>query len=248
MESISVLGFAASASDDGLRDNLSFRCVTAHRETIPVALRRRSSQAMHLVFSAASEACVQARRSPEALPVVFASVAGEIQTTDQLCRELAKADGLISPSAFHNSVQNAAAGYWSIARQCTQPASALAAGQDTFAMALLEAWCQLAGLGGELLLVCYDECWPGYLMPGSGRSALACALMLAAGPVEGSIARLGRPQRGTIPAFPAEWRQAVDAMPVLAAIPLLEWLANGGAGTVLPISASSAGWWLEAGI
>ncbi len=240
MECMSLLGFAACAPDPEFRASLPFPSVDINRDAIPPLLRRRSSQTMQLAFSAATLACKQAQRSPETLPSVFASVAGEIQTTDLLCTELAKPDGVISPSVFHNSVQNTVSGYWTIAQHCIQPASALAAGCDTFAMALLEAWCQLASLGGELLLVCYDENWPKYLDPGRGEPAFACALALAAGAVEGSLLQIGRPHLGT-ERFPADWESLVANMPVLAAIPLLELAATGGETTNIAISPTS-GW------
>ena len=150
MECMSLLGFSACAPDAEFRAGLPFPAFDIDRDAIPPMLRRRSSQATQMAFSAAAAACAQADRSAAALPTVFASVAGEIQTTDLLCNELAKPEGVISPSAFHNSVQNTASGYWCIARQCTQPSSALSAGFDTFAMALLEAWCQLDCQGGEI--------------------------------------------------------------------------------------------------
>lgn len=220
METMSLLGMSACCPQLALRDALPFAVADIDRNTIPPLLRRRSSQATQMAFSAATAACQQARRSAAALPAIFASVAGEIQTTDGLCTELVKADGVISPSAFHNSVQNTVAGYWSIARQCTQPATALAAGFDTFAMALLEAWCQLACQGGELLLVAYDEVWPSLLDPGRGDPAFCCALVLAAGAVDGAIATVGRPERGDA-GFPEPWRVMAEKMPILAALPFL---------------------------
>ncbi len=241
MECMNLLGFGACASDPEFRGNLPIPSIDIDRDAIPPLLRRRSSQAMQLAFSAATQACKQAQRSPATLPSVFASVVGEIQTTDLLCTELAKPDGVVSPSVFHNSVQNTAAGYWTIAQQCIQPASALAAGHDTFAMALLEAWCQLASLGGELLLVCYDECWPKYLAPGRGEPAFACATVLSAGAVEGSIMKIGRPHLGT-EIFPPDWESLVASMPVLAAIPLLEFAAAGGEAQTIPVSSVASGW------
>jgi len=244
MECMSLLGFGACAPDAEFRASLPFPAFDINRETIPPLLRRRSSQAMQLAFSSAAAACEQARRSPATLPSVFASVAGEIQTTDLLCSELVKPEGVISPSAFHNSVQNTAAGYWSIAQQCTQPASALAAGVDTFAMALLEVWCQLSCQGGELLLVCYDEIWPAYLAPGRGRPAFACALVLAAGAAEGSIVQIGRPQPGDA-AFPPVWAPLADSMPILAAIPLLSSVSTGEWPQVVAVSPLAPGWQVD---
>jgi hypothetical protein len=241
MECMSLLGFGACAPDPEFRASLPFPSVDIDRDAIPPLLRRRSSQAMQMAFSAATLACKQAQRSPETLASVFASVAGEIQTTDLLCTELVKPDGVISPSVFHNSVQNTVAGYWTISQHCIQPASALAAGYDTFAMALLEAWCQLTSLGGELLLVCYDENWPKYLAPGQGEPAFACSMVLSAGAVKGSLLQIGRPHLGA-DIFPADWKSLVASMPVLAAIPLLGLAATGGEIQNIPVSSVASGW------
>jgi len=220
MKCMSLIGMGACALDPDFRASLPFACSDIDRDTIPATLRRRSSQAMQMAFSAATIAFTQADRSPSNLPTVFASVAGEIQTTDQLCKELAKIDGIISPSAFHNSVQNAVAGYWSIAHQCTQSTSALAAGVETFAMGLLEAWCQLACQGGELLLVCYDERWPTYLAPGQGSPALAFAMVLAAGAADECIVQIGKPYHKNTVTTP-DLNMWIAQMPILAAVPLL---------------------------
>ncbi len=240
MECMSVLGFGACAPDAEFRVGLPFAAGDIVRDAIPPLLRRRSSQATQIAFSAAVAACANADRSASALPAVFASVAGEIQTTDQLCIELMKDGGVVSPSAFHNSVQNTVAGYWSIVQQCTQAATALAAGVDTFAMALLEAWCQLAARGGELLLVCYDERWPAYLAPGDGEPAFAYAMVLAAGEIDAAMALIGRPHVGEV-AFPEPWRAIANKMPILGAIPLLAAMAGGESATV-SLSPSAAGW------
>jgi hypothetical protein len=249
MDCMSLLGFSACAPDPDFRASLPFPAFDNARDAIPPLLRRRASPATQLAFSAAVRACAQADCPPATLPSIFASVAGEIQVTDQLCIELAKPDGLVSPSAFHNSVQNTAAGYWSIAWQCTQPASALAAGRDTFALGLLEAWCQLACQGGELLLVCYDETWPAHLVPGGGRPAFASAWVLAAGAVEGAFAHIGRIHKGRdkpeAKAFPPEWEALAERMPVLSAIPLLNLAAAGGNAQIIPVSSAASGWQVE---
>jgi hypothetical protein len=226
MECMRFLSFAACALDAEFKQNLPFVCVDLNPGAIPPLLRRRSSRAMQLAFSAASAVCAEVGRLPASFPAVFASVAGEIRTTDQLCVELARGDGSVSPSAFHNSVQNTVAGYWSIIQHCTQPATALAAGQDTFAMALLEAWCQLSCQGGELLLVCYDETWPEHLAPQCGKPAFACAMVLSAGKAEDGIMRIGRPYPSTTQST-GEWVAEIVSMPVLAAIPLLTLAAKG---------------------
>jgi Beta-ketoacyl synthase, N-terminal domain len=241
MECMSLLGFGACTPDPDIRAGMPFPVSDIIRDTIPPMLRRRSSQATQMAFTAATLACTNAGRSTATLPAIFASVAGEIQTTDQLCLELSKADGVVSPSAFHNSVQNTVAGYWSIAQQCSQPATALAAGLDTVAMAMLEAWCQLACHGGELLLVCYDESWPDYLAPGSGAPAFASALVLAAGDVEDRVAQLGKPHIGTA-RFSAAWQSQASKMPILATVPLLDSIANCAEKQHISLSPLQSGW------
>jgi len=241
MECMSLLGFGACAPDSDFRAGLAFPAGEIDRDAMPAMLRRRGSRATQMAFSAATLACGRAGRSPASLPAVFASAAGEIQITDQLCIELTKPEPMVSPAAFHNSVQNTVAGYWSIAQHCTEPAIALAAGADTFAMALLEAWCQLACRDGELLLVCYDERWPEYLAAGRGQTEFACALVLAAESKPDALLRLGRPFSDA--SAPRE-SAAANADPILAAMPLLALAAAEGRSpqTRLPIGPD---WWVE---
>jgi hypothetical protein len=240
METVTLLGFGACTPDAALRASLPFPAGDIDRAAIPPPLRRRTSQATQLAFTAADRACAEARRSPRCLPAVFASAGGEIRITDSLCIELGRPDGVISPTAFHNSVHNTAAGYWSIAHQCPEAASATAAGHATFAMALLEAWSHLATQGGEMLLVCYDEAWPGYLAPPMGSPPFAAALVLGAGPA-GGLARIGRPQRGDPLPLPARLETLIENMPAAAAIPLLAAVGAGEGEREVPLAAA-AGW------
>ncbi len=59
----------------------------------------------------------------------------------------------MSPTQFHNSVHNAAAGYWSIAHGSRQPATCLGAHDWTWAAALLKAVAEVAATGAPVLLV-----------------------------------------------------------------------------------------------
>ncbi len=63
---------------------------------------------------------------------------------------------MISPTKFHNSVHNAAAGYWTIGTGCRKASTALAAARASFAEALLEAAVQATTDADPVLLVCYD--------------------------------------------------------------------------------------------
>ncbi len=242
MDCMSLLGYGVCTPAPKLRAGLSFDAGDVDNGCIPLSLRRRTSQATKLAFSAAAMACRWAGFSPAELSGVFASVGGEIQVTDLLCIELAKPDGVISPTAFHNSVNNTAAGYWSIAHGCRQALTTLAAGLDTVAMALLEAWCQLACQGGELLLVCYDERWPDYLASPMGEPPFAWSMVLGAGKRSERIVAIGRPEAGSHLKLPDSLYPLVAKMPVAAAIPLLTLASKGGEEQAIALSPATGGW------
>ncbi|BCX80848.1 3-oxoacyl-[acyl-carrier-protein] synthase I [Methylomarinovum caldicuralii] len=201
---------------------------------IPAAIRRRTGEATRLALCAGFLACERAGVDPRELPAVFASVGGEMQITDRLLVELAKPEGCVSPTAFHNSVHNAASGYWSIATGSRQPATALGAGEATFAMAWLEAWIRLLTEAERVLLVCYEERWPPHLQPGMGRHPAALAWVLERG------GRIGPPeQTGTD--LPADLQPLAASSPVLAGLALVRALGNENRRTV----ALGGGWSVE---
>jgi hypothetical protein len=82
---------------------------------LPPNERRRAPDTVALALQVAQTACANARRDPALLPTVFASTYGDMAITDYMCGTLAKTPTMLSPTRFHNSVHNAAAGYWSIA-------------------------------------------------------------------------------------------------------------------------------------
>ena len=138
--------------------------------------RRRAPGTVAIALEVAQAACVAAGRDPAALPSVFASTHGDLAITDYMCETLADAPADISPTRFHNSVHNAAAGYWTIGTGCQQPATALSAYRATFAQGLLEALAQLATGGDAVLLVAYDADARGPL----GSQARSAGLLGAA--------------------------------------------------------------------
>jgi hypothetical protein len=62
----------------------------------------------------------------------------------------------ISPTDFHNSVHNAAAGYWSIATAAQGPSTAISGWDCGFAIGLVEALGMVHVEGRDTLLVAYD--------------------------------------------------------------------------------------------
>ncbi len=118
--------------------------------------RRRAPQTVAIALDVGLAACHAAGREPSTLPSVFASTHGELGITDYICSTLATQPRTLSPTRFHNSVHNAAAGYWTIGTGAMQPATALSAMQASFAQGLLEAMAQLACGEAAVLLVAYD--------------------------------------------------------------------------------------------
>jgi len=87
---------------------------------------------------------------------VFASTHGDLAISDYMSETLARTPSLVSPIRFHNSVHNAAAGYWTIGTECMQPYTAITAWGDTFGEGLLEALVQAEAGGHPVLYVAYD--------------------------------------------------------------------------------------------
>ena len=127
---------------------------------LPPNERRRAPDTVLVALEAAQAACLDAGRDPSTLPSVFVSTYGDLAITEHLCQTLATAPLELSPTRFHNSVHNAAAGYWTIAAGAMEPATAISA---DFAMGLLEALAPRATGAGAVLLVGYDGQAPGLL-------------------------------------------------------------------------------------
>ncbi|UXI68699.1 beta-ketoacyl synthase chain length factor [Tahibacter amnicola] len=132
---------------------------------LPAAERRRAPDSVLYAAQAASEACAMAGADPALLPCIFGSSQGDIAITDYMCATLASAPLELSPTKFHNSVHNAAVGYWSIATGCRAPSTALSAWSDTFGAALLEAACQAVDNEDAVLLAVYDTPSAGPMKP-----------------------------------------------------------------------------------
>jgi len=129
-------------------------------ERIPTRERRRAPLMVKLAIEVADQACKMASQDPATAQSVFTSGIGDAQITDYMCRVLAGKDKLLSPTKFHNSVHNAAAGYWSISTGCEKPATFVSGMQNSFSMALIEAMIQVTSDNVPVLLVSTDLAMP----------------------------------------------------------------------------------------
>jgi hypothetical protein len=131
-------------------------CVLPPPAALPPAERRRAGRVVRLALAIGAQAVADAAVSASELPAVFASSGGDGDNCHEICVALASAERAISPTRFHNSVHNAAAGYWSIAHGCQAPSTALCALDASFGAGLLEAMLQLQAGAEAVLLAAYD--------------------------------------------------------------------------------------------
>ncbi len=158
---------------------------------LPPAERRRAPDTVAVSLEVATRACEMAKRDPKLMPSVFASTHGDLAISDAICDTLAKTPSLTSPTKFHNSVHNAAAGYWTIATGCLKPYTSVSGYTFTFGEALLEASSQALCEVGPVLYVAFDieaRGPVGTMQP--SRGVFAGALVLAAEASERAIAKL----------------------------------------------------------
>ena len=118
--------------------------------------RRRAPDTVAIALEVASKACEAAQCAPGEIASVFASTHGDLAISDYMCATLVNTPTLISPVKFHNSVHNAAAGYWSIGTGNYAAYTALSAYEYTFATGLLETATQVICDGKPVLYVAFD--------------------------------------------------------------------------------------------
>jgi len=122
--------------------------------------RRRASPTVRLALGAATQAVEQAGRQAGDLPAVFGSCHGEGKVTHSLLDALTAPEPVLSPTQFHNSVHNTAAGYWAIAHSSQSPCDSISGGDYSFAGALLIGAAQVVCEKRAVLVVAYDAAMP----------------------------------------------------------------------------------------
>ena len=129
-------------------------------ERLSPAERRRSVRVVKLALTVGLEAAASAEADPATLATVFSSSGGDGHNCHAICEALAGDEREVSPTRFHNSVHNAAAGYWGIATGAVAPAAVLCAFDGSFSAGLLEALLQVSVDRTACLLIAYDADYP----------------------------------------------------------------------------------------
>ena len=124
---------------------------------VPAMQRRRLSPFAKIALYVAHQVN---QNHDEDMPMVFSSRHGDLHKTSDLLGELAL-DNELSPTAFSLSVHNAVAGLYSILTNNKSAINAMAAGQDSVFMALVDAYARLkSGICNKVLLVHVDQALP----------------------------------------------------------------------------------------
>ena len=222
-----------------LRGETAFECEARPApasELLAAAERRRAPATVRLAMRVAQEACAEAQVSAATLASVFASSQGDTEITDYMCRELAVPGTAISPTKFHNSVHNAASGYWTIATGCTLAASAISGYRESFACGLLEAACCSVAGSNATLLAAYDIVAPMPMATICPISAnFGVGLVLSPIRTSRSLAQVRIALTAGERAEPALTRQLEslrDTNPIARSLPLLVTLARSVPATI----------------
>jgi hypothetical protein len=202
-------------------------------QILPAAERRRANAVIKLTLASGLEAVAHAGVNAAELATVFTSSSGDGRNCHEICAALAGHDKLLSPTRFHNSVHNAASGYWGIATGAMAPSAVLCAFDASFAAGLLEALVQVTLLRHAVLLLAYDTDYPEPLH--SARpipDSFGVALLLAPERGAQSLAQLSLDPAAPFSAQPADTLSdaALEALrrsiPAARALPLLRMLAR----------------------
>jgi hypothetical protein len=176
---------------------------------LPANERRRAPQIVKLALATGAEAFDGSGRTPAETPAIFASSGADGETIHAILETLAGTERELSPTRFHNSVHNVAAG-------------------------LIEAAAQAMGgaAAGAVVLIAYDLPYPGPL--GAVRriaEPFGVAFVLAAdrgghaiGQIE--IDLISAPAAPS-PASPAALEALRRSVPAARCLPLLAALASG---------------------
>lgn len=158
---------------------------------LPPAERRRTGAIVKLSLAVGVAACEAAQQDPKVLPCVYTSSSGDGDNCHAICEALASTDRAISPTRFHNSVHNAAPGYWGIATGAMTSVSVLCAFDGSFGAGLLETVAQVVADQTFVLLISADSPYPEPLQSARPLSdALGIGLVFAPLQSKNSVAQI----------------------------------------------------------
>lgn len=201
-------------------------------DMLPAAERRRAGVPIKLALTVGQEVFMHAGRDTRTAATVFTSSGGDNDNVHAINGVLVTAPREVSPTRFHNSVHNAAAGYWCIAAGTHEPSTSLCAHDASFAAGLLESVTQVTVDDAVVVLIAYDHPYPEPLH--SVRpitAAFGMALILTPRKTEKSLAEIevdfivGEARETTMQDIGLEALR--NGVPAARGLPLLAALAAG---------------------
>lgn len=215
---------------------------------LPPNERRRATASVRLAFQAAEDAMSAASVRAQDLATVFASSDADLNVIHRISSTLASDQRLVSPTDFHNSVHNAAAGYWSIAAGARTPSTTICAYDDSFAAGLAEAVGLASVDDADVLLVAFDLPPPAPLYEKRPiEHPASVAFVLTRARTARSLASLRcEPSATPATAMPQpELEMLRVRTPAARALPLLALLAQRRAGRIALSAQPSGGFAVE---
>ncbi|MCK7498101.1 MAG: beta-ketoacyl synthase chain length factor [Comamonadaceae bacterium] len=204
---------------------------------LPADVRRRTTDHIRLAVEVGAEAVRQAAVDAGPLWSVFSSSDSDGVITHNICEEVARETPEVSPTRFHNSVNNAPAGYWCMAVGSRAPSTSICAFDASFAAGLLEACAQVVAEQSGVLYVVYDTPMPEPLNSVRPMTGIfGAAFVLAPQRSARSLARITLAIEPRADAMSRLADRALDGMrtgnAAARALPLLAALARGTADTL----------------
>lgn len=222
---------AAVAILSGANAYVRANAVISAAAMLPPAERRRIGLCVKVALAVGQATLQNAGGAIDDLSSVFTSSGGDGEVIHQICATLATADRDVSPTHFHNSVHNAAAGYWGIASHWQEASTSLCGHDASFAAGLLEAMAQVTVDNRAVLLVAYDVPYPEPLRKVRPIvDTFGVGMILSPTSNEATIARLEMaltlPRRPATTMLSPDLERLRQGIPAARALPLLAALAK----------------------
>jgi len=256
---VDILGAGISAPGipdwNGLRAVLDGRPLSSECESPRTGLlspreQRRAPATVRLSFAAAEQACGMAGITPGRPVAVFSSAMGDAELADYMCRTLAESPQQLSPTRFHNSVHNAAAGYWSIGTGASADVTAVSGWRDSAVAGLIEAVTRAVTGSEPVLLVVYDDCGQGPLsnvwpVDQPFSAALVISAPSASNRSLAHLALSASDSENRHPDLPATLLERIADNPAARMLPLLALLAGTGPAAITLAAECGSGLHIE---
>lgn len=199
-------------------------------ELLSGAERRRCPASVKLALDVSEQARIMAGVEGADLSGVFASMTGDGPIVTRSLVTLADNPHYLSPTDFHNSVHNAAVGYWAIATGSRHGATSLTAAEESIAVALLKAAMQVLLDDVPVMLCAYEVPFPAPLDAAVGIPVPfgAAFVMHRERPATGLASLdISLEEGDGAPSRPLRdfWSGLFETNPAARAIPLVEQIA-----------------------